>query len=76
MIEVQYLHEKLKCPQFDCDVLPSMTDVKKIVDSDCMQKFKRFKRDTMVARDKNLLFCSKPNCDTVLDKRIHHDKKK
>lgn len=76
MIEVQYLHEKLKCPQFDCEVLPSMSDVKKIVDSDCMQKFKRFKRDTMVARDKNLIFCSKPNCDTILNKQINSDKKK
>lgn len=70
------MHEKLKCPQFDCDVLPSMDDVKKIVDGDCMEKFKRFKRNTLVARDKNLIFCSKANCETILSKEVNCDKKK
>lgn len=53
-----------------------MSDVKKIVDNNCMQKYKRFKKDTMVARDKNLIFCSKPDCDSILNKKLNHDKKR
>ena len=76
MIELQYRHDKLKCPQFDCDVTPNIKDVENIVSSNCLEKFKKFNITTAVAKNKNLLFCSKNDCDQVLNKLTDNKEKK
>ena len=69
LIEDQNRHQALKCPQWGCDTKPTEEEIQQIINENCYRKFKRFQLNTMVAQDKDLMFCTSPNCENVLDKR-------
>jgi len=52
-----------------CEVVPSVEEIKGIIDDDVYRKYVRFKNQTKVAKDKNLILCGQASCDEVLDIR-------
>lgn len=48
---------------------PTEKEIEEIVGVGCYKKFKRFKLNTLVAKDKNLYFCTTADCETVQDVR-------
>merc|ERR1712100_105936 len=71
MIEVQYMHENLKCPEYGCEVTPTIKDLESIISTNCMSKYNKFKMSTRVAQDPMLVFCATIDCGKVLDKNLH-----
>lgn len=69
LIEDQLKDHKLQCPEYGCSTKPSQEEVESIISSDCHKKYTKFQTNRKVAMDKNLLFCSKMGCETVLDMR-------
>ena len=68
MIEKQNAHDKLKCPEASCQVKPSIEEVKNIISGDSFAKFIKFQNNTLVAQNSHLIYCSTPDCETILDK--------
>ena len=64
----------LKCPEYGCDTIPTEDEVKELLANDQYSKYKKFNNNRRVAQDKNLFFCSTPNCEEVFD--VRHAKKK
>lgn len=51
LITNQYRHEFLCCPEQGCKSKPTEKEIEEIVGVGCYKKFKRFKLNTLVARD-------------------------
>ena len=60
-------HASLKCPEYGCEVRPTEEEVRGMIDAGCFEKYKKFNLNTKVAKDKNLIFCSTPDCGEVLN---------
>lgn len=69
LIEDQNRHHDLKCPEYTCQARASEQEIKAIIDGDCFAKFKKFQANLLVAQNSNLIFCSTPNCETILEKQ-------
>jgi hypothetical protein len=60
----------MKCPQYGCNVKPSVTEIKSIVSPDVFEKYLNFHQDLMVAQDReNLFYCLNINCKNVINKK-------
>ena len=59
----------MKCPEYGCDNKPTEKEVHSIINENCFQKFIKFRLNTQVAQDKDLMFCTTPNCEMVLNKK-------
>ena len=66
LIEDQNKDHKLRCPQAGCETKPTPEEVEQIISEDCFKKFSKFQLNRKVAIDKNLIFCSKVECENVL----------
>jgi len=75
LIEDQNQHDKLRCPQQGCSVIPSEVDLKSIVTPEVFEKFLSFKKRQEVAQNSNLQFCPSPDCEHVFDLRKTKAKK-
>lgn len=62
-------HDDLRCPQYGCQAKPNLDEIKLICTDEVFKKYKRFCDNTLVAKDKNLMFCVTPECETVIDTR-------
>ena len=67
LIEDQNKSDKLRCPQFGCDVKPTKDEVKFIIDNSVFDKFIKFTNNKTVAQNKNLIFCSTADCEETLE---------
>ena len=68
LIEDMGQTHNLKCPEFECKVHASEAEIKELLETDCFQKFLKFRRNKEVAADANLMFCPTPNCEGVLSR--------
>ena len=67
LIEDQNRHHALKCPQTGCEIKPSLEEIQGIIDRNCLNKYIRFQNNLKVAQNQNLRFCSKADCETILE---------
>lgn len=67
LIEQQNRCDSIPCPEIGCDIVPKLREIKDIINRDCYLKYVRFNRAKMVAKDNQLVFCSKPDCQEVLN---------
>ena len=61
--------DKLRCPDVSCTNMATVEEVKQIIDGEIFDKFVKFNNDRKVNEDPNLLYCSRADCDQILDKR-------
>ena len=74
LIEDQYRHKNLKCPQNGCTAMIKEAEIRAILDNEqVIEKLERFRRSTRVALDPNLMHCVRPNCEEVIDVRLFED---
>ena len=57
----------LKCPEFECKIKPSEQEIQEIISSDNFDKYKKFKQNQIVIKNKNLVFCPTIDCETAID---------
>ena len=65
----------LQCVDPKCDrKIPDEEVLKLVNDEEIAKKFRRFKRNALLALDKKVIFCCKPNCDGYYynEKRFYH----
>ena len=41
-----------------------------LISSDRFEKYQKFSKNSLIANDKNLIFCSTPDCETILDIQV------
>mgnify|MGYP002632019397 CR=1 FL=1 len=75
LIEEQNKHHLLACPQFGCKTKPEHEEVKAIINTRTFCKYEKFQTNHKVAIDKDLLFCSTPDCGTILNVKDSKKKK-
>ena len=63
----QNKHDLLKCPEYGCENLPTSEEIEAIINGNVFKKYQEFQINTKVAADKNLLFCTTPDCGEVLN---------
>ena len=60
-------HYLLKCPEYGCEVKPTVEEIRGIINKSCFDKYEKFTLNTKVAQDKDLLFCTTPDCEHILN---------
>jgi hypothetical protein len=53
-----------------CDNLPSVEEIRTIISEDCYDKYLSFNNNALVAKNKNLIYCSTVDCNSILDTNI------
>ena len=71
----QNKHNSLKCPEYGCDTVPSAEEIQNILDGKVFQKYQEYQTNTKVAMDKNLIFCTTPDCPEIMDISFAKNKK-
>ena len=66
LITDQGKHSSLSCPEYGCETIPTHSEIKDLISPSNFEKYNKFEKNLIVAKDFNLCFCSKPNCEQVL----------